>query len=231
MIELEYGKTTLELIQGLIDQGINKISIIMRHSARHYDWKHPETEPFMMLTEEGKEYAFNLGKALPPGLTLRLYSSHIGRCIETAYLIDKGYVFQNGKTVHNKPADHLAPSYVKKPFELVKIMQENYPDFVRFWFNENISTDIIDPPQKAAQTIIQMLSSQLDNLPDNHINIGVSHDWNLYLVKEQIMGLKHEEVGKVDYLEGVALYQNEGQTYIANHQCKAIPLPLQVNIN
>jgi broad specificity phosphatase PhoE len=218
MPEREYGKTTLELIHGLVDQGIEKMSILMRHSARHYDLEHMEREPFLALTEKGKELSFNLGKELPAGMLLRPYSSVFGRCVETAYLIDKGYVSQGGQTVHNRIEDLLAPSYVKKPFELSKILRARLPDFVRHWFEGNISAEIIDPPNQAARAIAHMLAEKLEEQPEKQINLAISHDWHLYLVKEQIMGLKHEDVGRVDYLEGVAIYRQDGRTYIMNHQ-------------
>jgi hypothetical protein len=222
MSDVDFGKSTRDLIKSLTDRGINNMSVMMRHSARHYNWDQPQEEPFLLLTAEGKEYAYNLGKSLPPGFTLRFHSSMVGRCIETAYLIDKGYVSQGGKTKHNVMEPYLSPSYVKKPFELIKILQQTSPNFIRSWFEGNISTEIIAPPQGAAQDIVTMLVNKQANLPDNHINLGVSHDWNLYLVKEHIMGLKHEDVGRVAYLEGLVVYQEQGKTFVVNHQCDPI---------
>ncbi len=224
MTDKEYGKSTKDLIQNLTDRGITKMSVMIRHSARHYDSENPQNEPFLLLTEEGKEFSYNLGKSLPPDYTLRFYSSMMGRCIETAYLIDKGYVAQNGLTEHNKMEPFLAPSYVKKPFELMKVLQKTSPNFIRHWFAGKISSDIIDPSQPAAQFIVEMLVEKLKDLPDNHINMGVSHDWNLYLVKEHVMGLKHENVGKVEYLEGLVVYQEKGKMYVVNHQCDPVEL-------
>lgn len=218
MTEQAYGKPTLEVIQSLVDQGIQKISILMRHSARQYDWEHMEREPFLPLTEEGKELSFNLGRSLPADMLLRPYSSVFGRCVETAYLIDKGYVSEGGATMHNRIEDLLAPSYVKKPFELAKILKSRLPDFVRHWFEGNISAEIIDPPAQAAHAIARMLVEKLEEPPEKQINLAVSHDWHLYLIKEQLMGLKHEEVGRVDYLEGIAIYRQYGKTFITNHQ-------------
>ncbi len=227
MNDIEFGKPVRDIIRNLSDRGIKKMSVMMRHSARHYNWEQPKEEPFLMLTEEGKEFAYNLGKTLPPGFTLKFYSSVVGRCIETAYLIDKGYVSQGGITDHNMMEPCLSPSYVKKPFELMKILQETSPNFIRQWFNGEISAEIIAPPQGAAHNIINMLESKLENLPENHINLGISHDWNLYLVKEYIMGLKHEDVGRVAYLEGLIVYREQGKTYVVNHQCKPVELQKQ----
>ncbi|MCG8337825.1 MAG: histidine phosphatase family protein [Proteobacteria bacterium] len=224
MNDIEFGKSTRDLIKSLADRGINRMSVMMRHSARHYNWEQPREEPFLLLTEEGKEYSYNLGKSLVPGFTIKFYSSVVGRCIETAYLIDKGYVSQGGKTDHNMMEPYLSPSYVKKPFELIKVLQETSPNFIRQWFDGEISAEIIDPPRGAAQDIIGMLESKLEYLPENHINMGISHDWNLYLVKEYIMGLRHEDVGRVAYLEGLIVYQEQGKTFVVNHQSEPVEI-------
>ena len=60
--EITRDKETLLMIKSLIDQGVEKISIIMRHSARYFG-QDPRMEPFLGLTETGKGYAVNLGQA------------------------------------------------------------------------------------------------------------------------------------------------------------------------
>ncbi len=224
MTELEYGQSTLDLIKTLINEGINRFSVIQRHSARYYDREHPEMEPFLVLTEEGKQYAYELGKSLPVGLEVNLFSSAFGRCIETAFMIDKGYTSRGGRTRSNIVEKLLSPSYVKKPFELATCLQEPHEDFVRAWFDGKISSDIIEPPEIAAKKIVQLLVDRLEVLPENSVDINVTHDWNVYLIKEQIMGLRHEDVGRVAYLEGLVVYESSGQLYIRNHQTGAIPL-------
>ncbi len=220
MEENEFGKNTLKLIGDLKDRGINRFSVIMRHSARYYDRANPRTEPFQGLTEEGKEYSYDLGKRIPQDLTIRLFSSTFGRCIETAYLIDKGFTSIGGSTINNTINIKLAPSYVKEPVTLVKIMQEDIPDFVRYWFEGNISTDIIERRDDAARGIVGFLADELKELPENHINITISHDWNMYLIKESFLGLKHEDAGNVEYLEGAVIYEENEKIYMAHHQCE-----------
>jgi len=178
----------------------------------------------MVLTDEGKELSFDLGKSLPEKMTARLFSSAFGRCIETAYLIDKGYVSRGGQTVSNSVEALLSPYYVKKPFELAALMGNKPPDFIRYWFDGCISKDIIGDPKEVAREILSFPVKKVEGAAKNRIDIGVTHDWNMYLIKEYCMGLRHEEVGKVDYLEGVVIYRENGCVYIANHQCDPIKL-------
>lgn len=219
-----YGKETVELIHQLAKKGITRMAVMIRHSARKYDRETPENEPFLMLTEKGRDYAFAMGQTLPQGLTVRFGSSVVGRCIETAYLVDKGYLTAGGQTEHNRSIRILSPAYIRKPMELLKILRQNTGHFIRFWFEGNISPDIIDPAHQTAQNIVSGLQEQIADLPEDGLFIGVTHDWNLYAVKEEIMGLRHEEAGNVAYLEGLVIYEEQGKSFIVNHQTAPIEL-------
>jgi broad specificity phosphatase PhoE len=100
---------TLTVIHQLLHQDITKIAAIVRHSERFYGTT-PSSEPFMGLTPAGMEYAVKMGEQFPAAPLPRLYSSPFGRCIETAYLIDKGFTRQHGiELPHNQPREQLAP--------------------------------------------------------------------------------------------------------------------------
>ena len=50
MDKVPFGTSTTNTIKELLNQGINRISVIIRHSARNYDKENPEREAFMTLT-------------------------------------------------------------------------------------------------------------------------------------------------------------------------------------
>jgi hypothetical protein len=86
------GQDTLDVMNDLRNQGIDSFSIIMRHSNRRYDLEGLQGEASFGLTNEGKELAYEFGKDLPTDSVMRLFSSFAARCIETAYLIEKGNI-------------------------------------------------------------------------------------------------------------------------------------------
>ena len=222
-----FGSQTLNTINHLHQQGIKKIAVIMRHSERHYDNDYPDREPFMNLTENGKDVSFQFGEQLPPKMLVRTFSSFIGRCIETAYLIDKGYTFKGGKTRSNMVELLVSPFYAKNPVEIMKtFLESGYSNFIRAWLNGDFSSEVIEDPRESAKTIVSFAKEQLIQSLENHIDISITHDWNLYLVKEIFLGLKHEDAGAVEYLEGVVLYANNNDFFITNHQTKPRTLEL-----
>jgi hypothetical protein len=220
---------TNTLIRDLNSRGIDRISLVIRHSARYYD-KDVKMEPFMCLTPEGRNMAMNMGASLPENFSLEFFSSYIGRCIETAYLIDKGFVGKaGGLTRDNRIAEPMSPFYVrniKKTLEI--LMEQDVFTFIRSWMDGDLGDDILMNAREAAWDMIRFMTGGLDETAHNTLQVCVTHDWNLYLLKEYGLGLAHEDAGKVDYLEGVAVYSQNGKFYMANHQTEPIPLDLDL---
>ena len=210
---------TLEIISGLQKQGVKKFSVLMRHSARHYDEQHREREPLMWLTEEGKLYANEFGRKIPRTPEVRFFSSMLGRCIETAYQADKGYTSCGGETVSNKIVIEFAPFFVKNPPEIFKLLQElGTSQLFKEWFGGKISRDFAARSDRVADEMINRLTTQLLEGPESHIDISVSHDWNLFMIKHHFLKLDHEKTIQVEYLEGVVIFEKDNALYITSHE-------------
>lgn len=167
-----------------------------------------------------------LGTKLPENPRPRLFSSHFGRCIETAYLIDKGYIkthcIFNG---HNSQAVELSPFYITDIHKAIGLVQElGNVNFLRRWFNLEIPEDIMLNPETAADKIADFMVRQMKGLDRGEIALCVSHDWNIFPLKEYKLGLPHEEYGTVGYLESVIIFEKGGENYIANYQKEPCPL-------
>ncbi len=210
---------TLHTVNSLLDQGIKKISMLARHSERLFSTK-AEMEPFMPLTEAGKTYAYEFGQNLRPEPLPVLSSSFMGRCIETACLIDKGFTHQHNRVlVHNSVDQRLAPFYIKDIDKAVKrILAEGNDLFIRNWFNGMMDESIIEHPGKTADLICTLMIEQIHSLPENHMAISITHDWNIYPVKEFKLGLRHEEIGDVGYLESVIFFEKDSRYYVTAFQ-------------
>lgn len=223
-----FGIETIEVINQLVNQGVRKLSVLVRHSARHYDQKHMEREPFMWLTEEGKTAAYNFGTQLPLRLKARFFSSVIGRCIETAYSIDKGFINQKGETVSNIIEQEFSPFFVKDPYKVFELTEKlGTETFFRNWFDGKVSTELMDNPRQTAKKMINRLIENQQSQTESGIDIAVSHDWNLYLIKEFYLKLKPDDVTTVNYLEGAVLYFKQDKCYITSHQTEPMLVDAQ----
>ncbi|MCA1793720.1 MAG: histidine phosphatase family protein [Desulfotignum sp.] len=216
---------TITVIQQLLHQGITKIAAIIRHSDRLYSTI-PGTEPFMGLTPEGMQYAFQMGENLPASPLPRLHSSLFGRCIETAYLIDKGFCRKNGLDLpHNRSHELLAPFYIKHIEKALGLLKEQGTQtYIRNWFDHKIDETIMEDPKTTTATLTNFMLDRITDLADNEMAICVSHDWNIFPVKEFVLGLPHEDAGDVGYLDGVVFFEQDGQAFATSFQADPRPV-------
>ncbi|THB78496.1 MAG: histidine phosphatase family protein [Desulfobacteraceae bacterium] len=218
---------TLDTLIRLMQQGTRRQVVILRHSEKRLT-RLPGMEPFMPLTDKGKSFAFKFGQGLSTQFSLKLFSSTFGRCIETAYLIDKGFSENHTKRV--KPATVsrlLTPFYVSNIKEVSARVESIGSDtFIRQWFDGRFSSEMILDPMTTAGTLCHYLKSLLDSLEDDEIGICVSHDWNLFPLKQFLLDQPFDEYGDVGYLEGVILYPEKDQLLMTNH----LNRPVEISI-
>ena len=221
-----YGLAMARLLADLYNRpGTSRLVAVMRHSARRYA-EHPAGEPFMELTEEGKEIAHAWGKALAPGAPVSFFSSFIGRCIETAYLIDKGHVAAGGQTRHAVIEKTLSPYYVRNAHRFLEVCK-TLSDFFAQWFAGRISSEIIDHPSDIAGQMAGFWHHRLDtgSTGEKAVDICITHDWNLFVAREYLLGLAHDAHGDVAYLDGVVVFEEKGKRYIVSPDSDPAVLP------
>ncbi|WP_020588535.1 histidine phosphatase family protein [Desulfobacter curvatus] len=216
---------TIELVRDLLGQGVDRISLVLRHSDRQYS-DNPRLEPFMGLNDSGKDYAFDFGKSFPLDLTPVLYSSHFGRCIETAYLIDKGFTSVTGKQLpHTTLNKNLTPFYVKNVVTAKEMMATTgASQFIRSWFDKTLDESIMLDPEVTANRITDFMVSGLKELSPGQAAICVTHDWNIFPIKQFTLGLSHKDALDAGYLDAVAFFEKEDRVFAAARQLDPVEI-------
>jgi len=206
---MRYGKGTSELVHRLHDDGIGHMFVIMRHGDRHFDPDNPDTERFMGLTEAGKADALTFGLSLPYGPSFRFFSSSIGRCIETAFQIEKGCIKNGAETQVNKLAGPLTGFFSGGPGAFLTAREMGADAFFEAWFGGDLDDSVMANADDAALRTAEFVRRKLAD-GDSQIDIGASHDWNLYLLRHTLLGQTRADVGDVEYLHGMAFYERDG---------------------
>ncbi|HEY54417.1 MAG TPA: histidine phosphatase family protein [Caldilineae bacterium] len=232
-MEKAFGAETLKVINDLHQKRISRYVVLMRHAERPIDTA--ENDLFMQLTEAGKQAAYEFGQALPPDSLIRFFSSPVDRCVETSTLIEKGCLSSGKKTQTNTELDSLYAFFIKDLLKVDGMLYEmldagEWAKFFRNWFDGKYVTDIIGNASQAAQTLLNALLELLQG-PAAGGNICISHDINLFLIKEYYLGLRPEDNEYIQFLEGVILYEWDGRYYIVNHQTEAKLLPAQSHLS
>lgn len=215
-----HGERTTALLDDLWAQGIRRMSLLMRHSAREYaPGKHDLENP---LTEEGRRLAHQFGTRLRPELALRAYASPVARCEDTAELIHAAHREIGGRgRGGSRPVEGLGVFYVLDQMKMFKAMStstEGMGSFVRAWLDGRVPEDIMLPAPQAARSLLKLLITRLETQEASPaLDVCVSHDLTLYLMREVCLGLSRESHGDVLYLDGMVIFERDGDWHAATH--------------
>ncbi len=181
-------------------------AILVRHAergaitdlARHHE---------VLLTQQGHACATTSGERLAARLSddddVALFHSPIERCKETAVGLHKGLTTKGRKAVVVGARHAFGASYLKDDAGIARAFLRHGRGFVRAWFDGDIGVDVIDPCDVVAERQIDALRSALEA---HAFVVAVSHDWNIAALKEHTLGLRFEDHGWPQFLDGVVAW-------------------------
>lgn len=209
------GDAALALISSLYDDGVDHAVALMRHSAREFEpGRHDLLNP---LTDEGRALARRLGKALPKGVLARAYASPAQRCVETAELILEGHKEHGGRVARQRPVEALGVFYVLDQMKMYRAMTAatGQAPFLERWFAGAVEGDVMMPADVAAKLVARVAAGKLDApIARPQLEICVTHDMTLYLVRDRLLGRPVAESGVVNFLDTVVFYHRDGQLFM-----------------
>jgi phosphohistidine phosphatase SixA len=188
--------------------------------------RHAERDPieFMTralearLTANGKSDAFKLGQCLARYNPINIYHSPVPRCIQTAESIFDGIVSCNETATLVGHLLELGGPYITSTWDAVvnSIEKFGHSLFIRKWFDNELPANLIMPLPEAAHIQLNILANQLRS--GNSSSINITHDWNIMILREYYLNLRHEEIGDPDYLDGVCAYLHQDRLYLRYHE-------------
>lgn len=209
------GDTTRALIETVFGEGVDHVAALVRHSAREFEaGRHDLLNP---LTDEGRELARVFGASLPRDLLVRGYTSPAARCVETAQLVLQGHEKKGGQVTRQRPIEALGVFYVLDQMKMYRAMTAATGQiaFLSSWFAGDVPADVMMPPDVAAKLLGRVVAAKLEApVKRPQLDVCVSHDMSLYLVRDRLLGLQVASSGAVDFLDGVVFYKKRGQLWM-----------------
>lgn len=182
------------------------VAAVLRHAARHAitDPAHPE---LAVLTDEGHAAAEAFGAALGDFARVRLFFSPVRRCQQTAEGIARGVRRTGAVAEIHGTHEALGIGYTRDRDEFGRLFELHGEHFVRLWCGGELPATVIDPAERCARDILAHIRERLAEVASTPraLDLHVSHDINIMAVREQFVGLRHEDVGWLNFLDGVAL--------------------------
>lgn len=181
------------------------VAAVLRHAARE-EIVDPTRPELPLLTAEGHAAAEAFGASLGDFARVRLFFSPVQRCQQTAEGIARG-VRRLGATaeIHGSH-EALGIGYTRDRDEFGRLFELHGPHFVRLWCGGELPANVIDPADRCASEILAHIRERLAEVASTPraLDLHVSHDINIMAVREQFVGLRHEDVGWLNFLDGVA---------------------------
>lgn len=185
-------------------------ALFVRHAEREpvHDLRRHE---LALLTPRGHEQAREAGALLAKAASyVRVHHSPVERCGETARGLVAGIIDAGSRAELVCEVPALASPFVLDRARLddIFVAQTSFHGFLRDWFDGKFPSDILMPRGPAALSQVAAVLAHLNDdagaFRKDALHVFVSHDWNILLVREEMVGHRIED-GWPHYLDGFAL--------------------------
>jgi hypothetical protein len=181
-----------------------RAAAMLRHAAR-YPITDPADPTQAEITPEGAQAAAAFGAQLTGFDSVRIFHSPVRRCGQTAESLAQGAAGVGLAVELAGPQEALGIDYILDLAEAGRLSALHGNHFVRLWFAGRISETVIRPAAQIATAKLAYLAAQLQ-LPAGRgrcLDLHVSHDWNIIILRELMLQVLHEEAGWLTFLDGV----------------------------
>ncbi len=192
----------LEIINKLESQS----AIVIRHAER-YDLCTAEDYWTCGLTGNGMAQAKDFGRGLAHSFdSYRIFYSPVERCQQTAETIGSSLEAAGKKLQNCGPERQLSVLSYMHVDEVQGFQEADRfgSGFIRAWFDGEVNPAIYKTLQEAKDDHLAYLKEKFESAEEsNHLDIHVTHDWNINVLREGIFGIRHENGNWPDFLAGL----------------------------
>lgn len=218
------GNELLESIHSLPSGGA--AAAVLRHAPR-FPIADPSQPTLAEITPAGATAAEDFGARIRGFAGVRIFHSPVKRCAQTAEHIARG-VRSAGLTAELAgPQPALGVDYIRDLVEVGRLNALHGESFVRLWFSGRISESLIFPAPRIATATLAFLTDRLEEpAGSRRLDLHVTHDWNVIILRDLMLGVRHEEAGWLGFLDGLAFSRPpDGLRAVYHGHAVTRPLP------
>lgn len=206
-------------VLGLMGELSGQSAIVIRHAER-FDITCAGDYWTCGLTNTGMDQAAEFGLKIAEHFeSYRLFYSPVKRCQETAENIKESMEISGKKVPFIGPEKILGVSYI-----LIDIIDGFHEadkfgkEFIRAWFDGKVDSKIFMPLHETKKEHLAYLQEKFSSSNEGrHLDIHVTHDWNVNVLREGIFDLKHEDIGWPDFLSGLGFSKAPFNAFVNNN--------------
>ncbi len=192
-------------VLNFIEKLPSQSAIVIRHAQR-FEICQPDDYWNCGLTDIGMKQASDFGHEIAEHFdSYRLFFSPVKRCQQTAENIMASLVATGKNVISINSELLLGVSYIQ--IDIIDGFAEADKfgnKFIRAWFDGKVDSKIFMPLQDTKKEHLAYLREKFSTANEGkHLDIHVTHDWNINVLREGIFKLKHEDAGWPDFLSGL----------------------------
>ena len=190
-----------------------RTGLVVRHAER-YDVHDLSTHELVLLTERGHAQAREGGARLAKlSASVKVLHSPVERCAETARGLAAGMSSAGARAdVVGESAALYSPFILDRQRAWEIVSQKGY-GFMRAWFDGQLPHDVFQPRAHAAQGQLDAMARAMAEHDHDVVTVFVSHDWNIALIREDVLGVKPEETWP-GFLDGVVVSLDQSEIVV-----------------
>jgi hypothetical protein len=198
------GKSSIDLSSL---EGHGRSALFVRHSERVGAEIATEEDG---LTERGRVMALELGRSLRPFGPIRVFSSPVGRCIDTARLISEG-AGDAGEVTVSINLGGPGVFVIDGAAVMARLNDVGLFPFIRSWFTGEIPLTELMSCETGSRALMDWATCELSSRPKG-LDVHVSHDLDLTPVLVHYLGYDLFEEGLLGFLDGFMVWP-QGSKY------------------
>ncbi len=195
------------------------VAVFMRH-AKRFEIKDDELGLDVLLTEDGKKSAYDLGQGYLKEILVDAYSSPVQRCIDTA----KNIIDGARKDIEVKTDMVLSG---------MEIFIDDLMDFSSFYFKygmfkifdlvyERKKVSGLNPIEEITKNFIKHIDSKLSK---NGLSLFLSHDSFIAFIAIEVFRIKITDDTWPSFMEGIFMWkENDNMKLLFRGQIKSIKI-------
>jgi broad specificity phosphatase PhoE len=162
------------------------------------------------LTELGKQMSVEMGRRIPSGRTMDLYTSFVPRAYQTAEGIAEGYSEIGGEVVDINLLPSLVSPQILNPdiWERLHPDGKNITDYVNQWINGEFE-GYIEPFEDFRTRFMGETVKRLVGAEEKTVYVCTTHDFTLMSAKRMILERDLVYEDREPYLGGLGLVNTD----------------------
>jgi hypothetical protein len=157
------------------------------------------------LTRSGIVASEEMGRQLARYAKLRVWHGPARRCQQTGLALASGARTAGSTVLEVRSEGTLGGSYFIDSDRALGMSNKLGTSFLREWFSGRLEPGLMHPLPESTGVHLDLVRLSLnEHALGPRLEVLVTHDWNISVLREGLLGVRDEDAGRPEFLDGVS---------------------------